>query len=66
VEKKCTGGDLVKDEKGPFVVNHEECARLLRKLKIDARPGFHVEEIQICPNGRGVIYITFKEFNLLL
>ena len=52
---------LEKDEKGPFIVNHEECAKLLRKLGIDTRPGAQIEEIQICPNGRGLILITLKK-----
>ena len=52
---------LEKDERGPFRVTHEECFKLMRKVGIDTRPGIHVEEIQICPNGRGVLYITLKE-----
>ena len=35
--------------------------RLMSKVGIDVRPGIHVEEIQICPNGRGIIFITLKQ-----
>ena len=52
---------LEKDERGAFVVSDEDCARLLSKLGIDQRPGVHVEMVQICPNGRGVILITLKK-----
>ena len=52
---------LQKDEKGPFLVNQEECVKLLRKLGIDTRPGYQMEEIQVCPNGRGSILVTFKK-----
>ena len=52
---------LEKDERGSFNVKEEDCARLMRKLGIDSRPGAHVESIQICPNGRGVILITLKK-----
>lgn len=33
----------------------------MKKVGIDTRPGFQVEEIQICPNGRGIIFITLKK-----
>ena len=33
---------------------------MLRRLGLDQRPGVHIEEVQICPNGRGVIFITLK------
>ena len=52
---------LEKDERGPFKVTQEECVRLMSKVGIDVRPGIHVEEIQICPNGRGIIFITLKQ-----
>ena len=52
---------LEKDGKGPFLVSHEDCARLINKLGIDPRPGNQIEEIQICPNGRGLIFITLKK-----
>ena len=52
---------LEKDQKGPFSVSEEECARLLGKLGLDQRPGIQVEGVQICPNGRGVILITLKD-----
>ena len=52
---------LEKDERGSFNVNHLDCVKVMRKIGIDSRPGVHVEEIQICPNGRGVILITFKK-----
>ena len=52
---------LEKDERGPFVVNHDECVKLLGKLGIDTRPGSQMEEIQICPNGRGTILVTLKK-----
>ena len=40
---------LEKDEKGAFMVSDEDCARLLRKLGLDSRPGGQVEGVQICP-----------------
>ena len=52
---------LEKDEKGAFVVSEEDCARLLRRLGLDPRPGAQVEGVQICPSGRGVIFITLKD-----
>lgn len=52
---------LEKDEKGPFLISHEDCFRLIKKLGIDPRPGIQIEEIQICPNGRGRIYITLSK-----
>ena len=51
---------LEKDERGAFVVSEADCARLMRKLGLDQRPGVQVEGVQICPNGRGVILITLK------
>ena len=52
---------LEKDGKGAFVVSEEDCARLLRRLGLDSRPGVQVEGVQICPGGRGVIFITLKD-----
>ena len=52
---------LEKDERGSFIVSDVDCARVMRKIGIDSRPGVHVEEIQICPNGRGIILITLKK-----
>ena len=34
---------------------------MLRKLGLDPNPGVHVEGVQICPSGRGVIWITLKD-----
>ena len=52
---------LEKDERGSFNVGEIDCAKVMGKLGIDPRPGVHVEGVQICPNGRGVILITLKE-----
>ena len=52
---------LEKDVRGSFNVSNAECLNLLKKLGIDSRPGVQVEEIQICPTGRGVILITLKQ-----
>ena len=51
---------LEKDFKGPFLVNAHECARLMTKIGLDTKPGVHMEEVQICPNGKGSILITLK------
>ena len=52
---------LEKDLRGAFVVSELECARLMKRIGLDQLPGGHLEGVQICPNGRGVIYITLKE-----
>ena len=52
---------LDKDERGAFIVNDSDCAKLMRKLGLDLRPGVQVEGVQMCPNGRGVILITLKD-----
>ena len=52
---------LEKDERGAFLVSENDCARLMRKIGLDQRPGVHVEGVQICPNGRGAILITLKD-----
>ena len=49
---------LEKDERGAFMVTDNDCARLMRKIGLDLRPGIHVDGVQLCPNGRGVILIT--------
>ena len=51
---------LDKDERGSFNVSESDCARMMQKIGLDIRPGDHVETIQICPNGRGIILITLK------
>ena len=51
---------LEKDDRGSFNVDEEACARVMYKLGIDPRPGVHVEGVQICPNGRGIILVTLK------
>ena len=50
---------LEKDYKGSFFVNENDCAHLMQKLGIN--PKIHVEGVQICPQGRGLIYITLKK-----
>ena len=52
---------LEKDQKGAFIVSDVDCARMMRKLGLDQRPGVQVESVQICPNGRSVILITLKQ-----
>ena len=52
---------LEKDQRGAFMVTDNDCARLMRKIGLDLRPGVHVEGVQLCPNGRGVILITLKD-----
>ena len=52
---------LEKDDRGAFMFSDEDCARLLRKLGLDQRPGVQVEGVQICPTGRGVILIILKK-----
>ena len=51
---------LEKDQRGAFIVSDHDCARVMQKLGLDQRPGVHVESVQICPNGRGVILITLQ------
>ena len=45
---------LEKDSRGAFVVKEAECAKMMRRLGLDQRPGVHVLGVQICPQGRGV------------
>ena len=52
---------LEKDNAGAFLVSDSDCARLLTKLGLDLRPGIHIEGVQVCPNGRGVIIVTLKD-----
>ena len=52
---------LEKDVRGSFNVSEEDCAKVMGKLGLDSRPGVHVESVQICPNGRGVLLITLKK-----
>lgn len=52
---------LEKDNRGSFAVTESDCANLIRRLGLDQRPGVHVESVQICPQGRGVIFITLKK-----
>ena len=52
---------LEKDTRGAFNVSDIDCARVMRKLGLDGRPGVHVDSVQICPNGRGTISITLKK-----
>ena len=49
---------LEKEERGAFLVNEEDVAKILGKIGISLE--HHVEAVQICPNGRGVIYVTLK------
>ena len=52
---------LEKDSRGAFNVQDAECANLMKRLGLDQRPGVQVLGVQICPQGRGVIYITLKK-----
>ena len=52
---------LEKEERGSFSVTETECVKLMRKLGLDVRPGIQVEGVQLCPQGRGVIFITLKD-----
>ena len=52
---------LEKDTRGGFIVKDVECANMMRRMGLDQRPGVEVEEVQICPHGRGVIFITLKK-----
>ena len=49
---------LEKNARGSFTVNEAECAHMMGKLGLDH---VHVEGVQICPQGRGVIFITLKK-----
>ena len=52
---------LEKDTRGSFIVSETECARFLQKIGLDMTPETNVEGVQICPNGRGVLFITLKD-----
>ena len=52
---------LEKDQRGAFVVSEQDCARFMRRIGLDQHPGGDLDCVQICPNGRGVIFITLKE-----
>ena len=52
---------LEKDTRGSFNVSDLECSNLIRRLGLDQKPGVQVLGVQICPSGRGVIYITLKK-----
>ena len=52
---------LEKDNKGAFSVSDVECAKLLTKIGLDLRPGIHIEGVQVCPNGRGIILVTLRD-----
>ena len=50
---------LEKDDRGAFMVSDIECAKLMNKIGLGIS-NEKVEAVQICPNGRGVIFITMK------
>ena len=50
---------LQKDTRGSFNISDEDCARFMRKLGLDPRPGIHVEAIQILPLGRHARFVMF-------
>ena len=52
---------LEKDDRGYFNVSEVDCSHLLLKLGIDTRSSQQIDTVQICPNGRSVILITFKQ-----
>jgi len=52
---------LEKDWRGPFIISTEECVKVITKLGIDPKPGVNIESVQICPNGRGVVFITLRD-----
>ena len=47
--------------RGAFIVKEQDCANMMRRMGLDQRPGVEVEEVQICPQGRGVIFITLRK-----
>ena len=51
---------LEKDHKGPFNVSEDDCARLMTKVGLESVSD-KVEAVQICPSGKGVIYVTLKD-----
>ena len=52
---------LEKESRGSFIVSESDCAKFMLKLGLDMKTGNHIEGVQICPSGRGVIYITLKD-----
>ena len=52
---------LEKDQRGAFHVSDEECAKLLDKIGLGSLPIGQIEGVQICPNGKGVIYVILKD-----
>ena len=50
---------LEKDSKGYFTVSDSECATMMKKFGLDQ--SVLVEAVQICPGGRGIIYVTLKK-----
>ena len=52
---------LEKDAKGSFQVSEIDCAKFLVKIGLDIKPGVQIDGVQICPGGRGVIFITLKD-----
>ena len=52
---------LEKDFRGPFQVSDEDVARLMRKIGLEPTAQGQVEAVQVCPNGRGIIYFTMKD-----
>ena len=52
---------LEKDTRGSFNVSEIECFNLIRRLGLSQKPGVQVLGVQICPSGRGVIFITLKK-----
>lgn len=52
---------LEKDVRGPYSVSVDDIVKMMSKVGIDPKPGVHLECVQICPNGRGVIFVTLKK-----
>ena len=52
---------LDKDVTGAFIVSEIDCAKMMRKIGLVGGVGGNLEEVQICPNGRGVILFTLKK-----
>ena len=52
---------LEKDSKGSFAVSDIDCAKFLVKIGLDIKPGVQVDGVQICPGGRGVLFVTLKD-----
>ena len=51
---------LEKEQRGAFSVSEQDCARFMRRIGLDQHPGGQLECVQICPNGRVVIFITLN------